>query len=269
MFSSAQAEESHWLNTLLKANEFADGFVGEAPYPSACYIAFQEALLDPEKIEDKQIDLLLKNGTPEGKIYGACISYYAKAAQKHVAERDNAFKQLKSDKSKVHYRSGCRATDSTVGEVADALLKEKHFLNFKLGDLSDIKKTKGLGIPDPILRLARAKRLESDVVGEGSKSPTYAWFKEASQLPIKPNGMEIYWLSQKGSAAGRLYAGFLAMEFDADSGIAVFKRLETDQSKVQYQSGCEVENFTVGNIARQVVEKRKFLDFPTASKKRG
>ncbi|CAN5291308.1 hypothetical protein BH10CYA1_BH10CYA1_28350 [soil metagenome] len=260
MASSAQAADSNWFQTIMRAHEFADGMIGEGPHPSACYVAYREALVDPGKIKEQDVAALLEQATPAGKLYAACISYYSHIAQKRASECDVDLKKLVGDKSRVYYRSGCRGTESSVAEVATALLTEKRFLNFKLVDLAEIKNT--YGIPDPMIRLARAAKLENDLIGEGSKSTTYAFFREALHLSIKANGREISWLKTNGTPAGRLYAGFLAMHFDEVYGLNLFRQMRSDDAKVQYVSGCESETFTVGSVAKEVVEKKHFADFP-------
>ncbi len=256
--SPAEAENQKWFSIIMKAPEFADGVIGEAPQPSEAYLAYREALVEPEKITDKELQELHQKATSQGKLYAACLSYYWRIASKH-ADPDADLKSLVNDKSPVFYRSGCRGTNSTVGEVASALMKEKKFLNFKLEDLAKLKNTQG--IPDSILKLSSAKRLESNVVGEGSRSALYAYYNEARHLPLKTNGWEITWLRKHGTPAGKLYACFLAMKIDQNAGKEMFRSLETDATQVQYQSGCEVERFTVGAIAKQVVQNQKFADF--------
>ncbi len=259
-FLPAGAENPSWFGTLMKAQEFADGEIGEGPHPSSCYLAYREALVEPEKITEAQLQTLHKEATPEGKLYAACLQHYARIACKHTVDPDQYLKSLTTEKTNIYYRSGCRGTRPTVGDVASALLKERKFLNFQLEDLSVIKSTHG--IPDSMLKLFSAKRLESGVIGEGSQSVIYAYYKEARHLPLKTNGWEITWLRRNGSPAGKLYGCFLALNIDAKVGIEYFRELENDKSKVQFQSGCDVEDSTVGAIARQVVEKQKFADFP-------
>ncbi len=258
-FLPAEADNSKWFSTLMKASEFADGVIGEAPQPSQCYLAYREALVEPDKISDKLLQELHQKATPAGKLYAACLWHYSHIARKQAADADADFKNLTTDKSPVFYRSGCRGTNSTVGEVASALLKERKFLNFALEDLAKIKSTHG--IPDSILKLSSANRLESKLVGEGSQSVFYAYYNEARHLPLKPNGWEITWLRKNGTPAGKLYACFLALKIDAKAGKEMFRALESDNTKVQYQSGCEVETLTVGAIARQIVQNQKFADF--------
>lgn len=258
-FSPAEADEHKWFVTLMTAHEFADGEIGEGPHPSECYLAYREALVEPEKITEEQLQELHKKATPAGKLYAACMAHYARIARKQPANADRDLKELVNDKSKFFYRSGCRGTNSTVGEAATKLLEEKKFLSFTLEDLARIKSTHG--VPGSILKLSSARRLENGVVGEGSNSVLYAYYKEARVLPLKANGWEITWLRKHGSPAGKLYGCFLAMKIDENFGTQYFRELENNADKVQYQSGCEVETFTVGAIARQVVEKRKFADF--------
>lgn len=266
LMSPAAHSMDSWMHTLMNAHEFSDGVVGEAPEPSAPYVAYREALIEPTSVTDQQIDQLLAKATPAGRVYAACLWYYAHTSRKQLADRDNAFKRLALDSAAVFYRSGCRGTNSTVGEISSALLKERHFLNFALTDLSELKSTHG--IPDSLLRLSRANRLESDVVGEGANSASYAWYREASRVPrLRANGMELYWLLHHGTPAGRLYAAFLAMQLDPASGKRMFERLKEDTDKVDYQSGCEVMTYTVGAVAKDVLGEGKFADFPIKSTK--
>ena len=257
--SSANAENSRWFNTLMKAHEFADGQTGEAPGPSQCWLAYQEALVNPEKISEAQLRELQEKATPEGKVYAACLMYYSRSARKGAGDPDQGLKSLSKDQTKVFFRSGCRGTNTTLGEVATKLLKDRKFIVFTLEDFAKMKSRQG--IPEPILKLSAARRLESSVVGEGSKSVLYAYYNESRRLPLKANGREINWLFENGTPAGKLYGCFLIFKLDADAGIAMFRKLEKESTQVQYQSGCEVETFTVSAIARQVVEKRKFADF--------
>jgi len=254
----ADAANIRWFNTLMKATEFADAEIGEAPFPSQFWLAYREALVEPEKISDDDLHELHKNATPAGKLYAACLMNYARTARRS-GDADADLKSLLTDSSKVFYRSGCRGTNTTVGEVSSSLLKERKFLNFRIDDLSKIKSAKD--VSDSILILSSACRLENSLVGEGSVSSTHAQYKRARTLPLNARGWEINWLCAHGTPAGKLYGCFLALKIDAEAGIDRFRQLEKDESKVQYQSGCEVETFSVGAIAKQVVEKRKFADF--------
>lgn len=255
--SAADAENSDWFKTLMKATELADGQIGEAPHPSMYWLAYREALVEPEKVSEDTLQALHKSATPEGRLYAACLMHYSRKARKNAGDPDADLKSLAQDTSKVLYRSGCRCTNSTVGEVSSSLLKDRKFLNFKLDDLSSVKD----GIPDALLKLSSARRLESSHGGEGRQSALYAYYKQARSLPLNADGWELNWLSTRGTPAGKLYGCFLALKFDESAGIAMFRKLINDDTKVQYQSGCEVETLTVGAVARQVVEKRKFADF--------
>lgn len=256
---SAEADNAKWFNTLMKANELADGQIGEAPGPSPCWLAYQEALAAPEKITEAQLRELHEKATPEGKVYAACLMHYSRSARKNSGDADAGLKSLTKDISKVYFRSGCRGTNTTVGEVSSSLLKDRKFLVFTLEDFATMKSKQG--IPEAILKLSSANRLESSVAGEGAPSVMYAFYKEARRLPVKADGRELTWLISHGTPAGKLYGCFLVMKLDANAGISMFRKLENDTAKVEYQSGCEVETFTVGAVARQMVEKHKFADF--------
>jgi len=255
----AEADQQKWFSTLLKASEFADGVLGEATHPSTCYLAYREALLDPEKISEEQLQALLKEGTPEGKLYAACLAHYSRIARKSAADADKDLKVLTADHSKVFYRSGCLGTNTTVSEVASALLEKKKFLIFALVDFSAFKTSKEL--PSSILKLFSARRLENSVAGEGARSRLYTYYKEARELPLEAHSWAIYWLRRDGTPAGKLYAGFLMLKIDESAGMQMFRSLESDNSKVEYQSGCEVETTTVGAVAKELVQKKKYQDF--------
>ncbi|HEY9733849.1 MAG TPA: hypothetical protein V6C89_18205 [Drouetiella sp.] len=255
-----EAAESSWSESLLKATEFADGELGEGPLPSPFFESYKKALTQTSKISDDQIDALLKKASPEGKLYAACISYYCKTERKSPNPQDTLIR-LENSKEHVFYRSGCRGINTTVGEVASALVKEKHFLNFDLPALSVMVST--ANISRAVVRLARAQKLENSLVGEGDKSVLYAYFIEAHKHADKK---QFEWLLRNGTPAGKLYGAILLHGVDPEAGKAALQSLQTDSDKVPYQSGCEIFNDTVKNIATELIKKQAFLDLPLAIK---
>lgn len=244
-------EPQSWFNTLQKAHEFADAEIGEGPKQSECYEAYKEALTKTA-LKQQEIDELLAKASPEGKLYAACLSYYSRLERKSN-NPDEPFAKLANDKEPVYYRSGCRGTNSTVGEVATAFLKQKRFLNFDLPALAVIKNTEGVSAP--IIHLAKARILECAVVGEGDKSILYAYFKEAHAHADK-NQFE--WLVHNGSPAGKLYGATLLYAVDAIRGKEELQKLQSMPEKVSYQWGCIMSEQPVAQIASALLKDGHF-----------
>lgn len=256
----SEAGETTWVEQLSKANEFADGEIGEGPLPSAFFEAYKKALKEPAKISEHQLDSLIEKATPEGKLYAACLSYYVKT-EKRDANPQAALIKLQSAKEHVYYRSGCKGTNTTVGEVATALVKDRRFLNFDLPSLQVLNSS--ADVSAAIIHLARARRLEDSLVGEGDKSVLYAYFLEAHRTADKK---QFEWLIHNGSSAGKLYGARLLYAVDSAQGKAALETLANDKAKVSYQSGCEVFDDSVAHIASELLHKGKYLDLKLAIK---
>lgn len=109
--------------TLKTAEQLSSATVGEAAAPSREYQAFLAIapLAGSHRVE---IDNLIIDGSPAGKLYGASLLY----AVDHKAGLA-ALKKLADSQEKVTYRSGCEVMNETVGAIARSLLKTGRFMD--------------------------------------------------------------------------------------------------------------------------------------------
>lgn len=119
-------ELPEYLITLLKADQFTDQVIGEAPAQSPQWKAYEKARLESTKIQS-ELQYIALNGTPAGKLYAACA--LMSSDKKQGTDLLNSWKEQKVE---VFYRSGCRATNASLGEIATKLLQDGKFLNFSL-----------------------------------------------------------------------------------------------------------------------------------------
>jgi hypothetical protein len=115
-----------YLKTLLTAPRLQDGQLGEAREINPSFQAYEKAKKQGKQIEP-ELQLLLKNATPSGRMYAA---FLLKSID--PAEGRKAFESLKKDVSTFSYQSGCKVTDSAVYQAADQVLTHDKFLNFPI-----------------------------------------------------------------------------------------------------------------------------------------
>jgi len=112
--------------------------------------------------------------------------------------------------------------------------------------------------------LATAKTFDDGVAGErpgNGQSPLYATYHKL-MVAEKPVPTATLMSMQKSStAAGRLYIAALTRELDSGAGIGALRQLFSDKTKVTYVSGCESTDYSVGEIAKQLLDSGKFQNF--------
>ncbi|HMY52585.1 MAG TPA: hypothetical protein PK671_06515 [Candidatus Obscuribacter sp.] len=113
--------------TLKTAKQFSSATVGEAAAPSKEYQAFL-AVAPLAGSHRGEIDSLIREGSPAGKLYGASLLY----AVDHKAGLA-ALNKLADSQEKVTYRSGCEIMNETAGAIARSLLKTGRFMDWTLG----------------------------------------------------------------------------------------------------------------------------------------
>ena len=113
--------------TLKTAKQFSSATVGEAAAPSKEYQAFL-AVAPLAGSPRGEIDSLIREGSPAGKLYGASLLY----AVDHKAGLA-ALNKLADSQEKVTYRSGCEVMNETAGAIARSLLKTGRFMDWTLG----------------------------------------------------------------------------------------------------------------------------------------
>lgn len=123
---TVQSKLPDYLKTLLRAKELADHIRGEAPADAPEWMAYTKACQQGGKIK-KELLYLTKNATPAGQLYAACalMSCDNKLALELLGK-------MKDKKVQVMYRSGCRGTTASQGEIATSLAETGKYLNFTL-----------------------------------------------------------------------------------------------------------------------------------------
>src|SRR5262249_36568312 len=114
-----------YLETLRQAEHLDDSAIGYAAQRSPTFKAFQQALEQGSRIRP-DLDWLLKNSSPAGRIYAAIlIGQIDKEAGRHALE------SLKSDQNNVSYRTGSLVETRTVADLAADLLRGEAILIFQ------------------------------------------------------------------------------------------------------------------------------------------
>jgi hypothetical protein len=121
------------ITKLSKAKSFDSGEQGEGAR-SPNYTAYAEASGMISALETKDLEWLLANGTPAGKLYGAVL-----LKQTGRVGDNDSFKKLEKDTRKVAYLSGCKGFETSVGEVARGFMKDGYFMNFKISMFCKMK----------------------------------------------------------------------------------------------------------------------------------
>ncbi|MBY0550023.1 MAG: hypothetical protein K2W95_22300 [Candidatus Obscuribacterales bacterium] len=112
--------------------------------------------------------------------------------------------------------------------------------------------------------LKQAKRFETVLVGEGSASVVYPHYNVAcSSAGIRKE--QLWEIVKTGTPAGKLYAASALMVRDAAEGRKALERLSGEKAAVQFQSGCEVFNDKVDNIAASLLKTGRYMDFTLIS----
>ncbi len=111
-----------------------------------------------------------------------------------------------------------------------------------------------------LITLSTAKRFEDKQIGEGgSASKIYKAYEEAfnSSGSIKKEDYE--WLLQNGTPAGKVYGAMLLRGTGNADDKNSFGKLTNDESKIDFQSGCEVAKDTVSAIARSFIKSGDYF----------
>lgn len=111
-----------------------------------------------------------------------------------------------------------------------------------------------------IAAVKQARRFETDVVGEGSPSRVYPHYRTLCTLAGVRDD-QLWEVVNAGTPAGRLYAASALYKRNAAEGKKAFERLVNEKDAVQFQSGCEVFNATVSEIASALLKNGIYMDF--------
>ncbi len=112
--------------------------------------------------------------------------------------------------------------------------------------------------------LAEAKSFDDGVAGErpgNGQSPLYGAFQKMLSYEKPVSVAVLLEQEKKATAAGRLYIAALIRELDSRAGIPALMQLYNDPTRVKYVSGCESMEYSVGEIAKHLLEDGKFQNF--------
>jgi len=125
-FNAFAADKPQCLVTLSIAKRFEDKQIGEGGDASKVYKAYEEAFKISDSIKKEDLDWLVKNGTPAGKVYGAMLLRgTGKASDK------DSFGLLTNDESKIEFQSGCEVSKDTVSAIAKSFIKSGEYFGTK------------------------------------------------------------------------------------------------------------------------------------------
>lgn len=110
--------------------------------------------------------------------------------------------------------------------------------------------------------LKNANSFQAERGGLGAESALFGTYQNLLAEKIQPDNPFLQDLLKNGSPGGKLYAACILWEHNKEDGIKAFNLLSSDKSKVTYSSGCEASHETVDGIAKSIIERGSFLDFP-------
>lgn len=116
---------------------------------------------------------------------------------------------------------------------------------------------------DHYTQIKTAKRFDDSVIGEAiDQSANFKAYKGLKESDISVSKLEK--LLQSATPAGKLYAAVLISDKSHERGLEAYKKLLTDNSDVDYKSGCKVCSFKVSEIAKSLMDTGKFINFKTS-----
>lgn len=118
------------LKLLAQAKTFSYGEILGQATKNEQFAAFRRVCNGWTKLEPNDLENMLKSGTPAGRLYAAALISEVNCNRAQPAQMKSGFTRLASDNSKVVYRSGCMASEHTVGEIAKAFLCKGQFQDF-------------------------------------------------------------------------------------------------------------------------------------------
>ncbi len=113
------------ITTLSKASLVSWDIPADTANPSPVFGAYKQACklkIDPR---GKELDWLIKEGTPAGRVY-ACFIAWELDFSAGLAR----FESLKEDSAPVNYKSGCFGFPTTVNSIASQFLANRKYHDF-------------------------------------------------------------------------------------------------------------------------------------------
>lgn len=116
--------------------------------------------------------------------------------------------------------------------------------------------------PGCLIILANAPRFEDKQIGEGGfESKLYKAYEEAFKNSDSIKKEQYEWLLINGTPAGKIYGAMLLRGTQNADDRNSFARLTNDQSRIKFQSGCEVTEDTVSAIAKSFMKSGNYFGF--------
>lgn len=120
----------------------------------------------------------------------------------------------------------------------------------------------------PLKELCKAPALVNGLNGYNT-SPSKVWLAYQQALSTaKDHQAELKAIFKNGSPAGRIYAAMLLHSADQEAGMKALATLSTCNGTVPYQTGCEVMDVGVWEVAGELYNKGRYLDLPLKNNQR-
>lgn len=250
------------LRALIHATTFDDGVAGETGLRQN-YKNYSAAVDQIQAIETKDLQYLLTQGSPAGRLYAAVL-----LKQSNRVGNNESFAKLLSDDADVTYLSGCKGSNYKVKEIAAAFIKDGSFHNFKFSLYCKLKAPVASS-SDPVSSdkqiaesfdlLSNTNVLEHFQQGD-SNQPSRAW--QAFQILLKQGTKARPQIEQMLTAKGsgtRLYGVILLQHLDQARANSHLKSWQSDQSRVMYSQGCAKCETTVADLAQRLIKGDKLV----------
>ena len=127
------------LLVLSRATVFAYGNGGESNQPEEHYAAYLTACKNWQSCNFQDLEWMLKNATPAGKLYAAALIHEMRLANGKT-DGNEGFRTLLTDQSKVSYQTGCKGFSFKVSGIAQAFNDKGKFMNFQLSLKPQVEK---------------------------------------------------------------------------------------------------------------------------------
>jgi tetratricopeptide (TPR) repeat protein len=246
------------LQILANSNLFADGVSGLMLPIGAkheLYVAFQCAMTAGASIPTAVLKEYFENATPSGKLYLAIL------LRKFDPKVGNdVLKSLADDPTKVGYRNGCMILEFTVGQVARLLAVDKSFQRFMTSNMiltidEYVAYMRGMRDIEMVEELSSSKVFEA-------LPPSFRSSTRFNRPKIGPVSFDtLKKLYAAATPAGKLYVAAIMQQMDPKAGASALSDLFADSTVVTYIGGEVSKDYSVSEIARELLRSGSFQDF--------
>lgn len=207
------------------------------------------------KIPTSVLKEYFDHATPAGKLYIAIL------LRKFDPKLGNdELRVLANDEAKIGYRDGCMILEFTVGQLSQLLAREESFKRFMA--------SKMILTTDEYTDYAR-KIVSTEMVRDLSISQKFEVlpaFKGIGTRLIGPRigpvpSATLKKLFMTATPAGKLYLAAIMQKVDASAGISALTELSKELTKVTYVSGAKLQEYSVAEIATELLRTGAFQDF--------